>query len=174
MGTEARGGSVRIDIASADHEHCVARYEHVLLLCWRDQVTLASLHVAREVHHAILKRHPAGVACLTVGTGRRMGDASMMEAARIARETYANVRWAACVVSGEGFVASAARAGLTSVLALAGQSSLVKVFRDLPSAAAWQYGHSSGLGIAPSFLTSAAQQVEAAMLSHQPAADLTV
>lgn len=167
MAVDAR---VPIEIFSADAEHCVARYEHVLLLAWRDQVSIESLRAVREAHYAILKKHPSGVGCLTVGTGRRMGEASLREAASIARETYANVRWAACVVSGEGFVASAARAGITSVLSLAGQSGMVRIFRDLPGALGWQQAHTSGLGVSRAALGSAAAQVEAAMQSRAASA----
>jgi len=159
----AFGVRAPIEIVSADAGHCVARYEHVLLLAWRDQVSVESLRAVREAHFAILRKHPGGVGCLTVGTGARIPEASLGEAASIARETYKNVRWAACVISGEGFVASVARAGLTSVLSLAGQSGMVRIFRELPSALAWQKSHPSGLGVSPVALSSAAEQVDAAL-----------
>jgi len=158
-----------VSIVSVDAGHCIATYEHVLLLCWREEVTVTSLKAARAAHFAMIKHHPGGVGCLTVRSGTRLGEAAIQEAAALVRETYRNVHWSACVVGGEGFVASATRAGLTSILSLAGQSSLVKVFRDLPTAVVWQERHESGRGVRAGALREAASAVEAAMLSHAAA-----
>ncbi len=157
-----------VAIVSADDGHCVGICEHVLLLCWRDEVSVTSLRAIRDAHFAMLRTYPNGVGCLTVRNGGRLQDGSLREASGLVRETYKNVRWAGCVVSGEGFVASAGRAGLTSILSIAGQSSLVKVFRDLPSAIRWQESHPSGLGMPATNLERAAAQIEAAMLRGAP------
>ncbi len=163
MTSNALASAIEINVVSADQAHCVATYEHVLLLCWRRQVTVSSLQAAREGHMAIMRRHPQGVGCLTVGSGTYLEENGLREAATLVRDTYKNVRWAACVISDQGFVASSARAGLTTVLSLAGQSSMVKVFRDLPAALTWQKAHPSGLGLLPSRLGAAALLVENAM-----------
>jgi len=136
-----------VQIVSADSEHAVAAYRHVLVLCFGLNVSLEALRAVRKAHFATMARYPQGLGCLTVSSGTRVSDAPFSEAAQLVRDTYKNVRWSACVIQGEGFMVSASRAALTSLLTLTGQVSLVRAFRDLPSALSWQEKHASGLGI---------------------------
>ena len=150
-------------IVSADAEHSVATYGHVLVLCWRGGVSVASLQAVRKAHFELLQKYPDGIGCLTISEITRVGDLPVTEATQLIRATYKNVRWSACVVHGEGFMASASRAALTSLLTLSGQVALVRAFRELPAALAWQEAHDSGLGIASLQLDRVAREALAAM-----------
>lgn len=152
-------------ILEADAEHCIASCAHVLILSWGKTVTASSLRAVHRAHHELITKYPEGLGCLTIANGTRAPDVPISEAAQLVKATYKNVRWSACVMIGEGFLLSAARAALTSILTLSGQVSFVRPFRELPEALDWQEVHASGLGLPSPILRKAANEALAAMVS---------
>jgi hypothetical protein len=166
--TASRG--MTFQIVAAESETCVAIFGHVLILCYGTQVTMESLVSARKAHEALASRYPDGIGSLTLADRPRIDEACLREAVKLTRDTHDRVRWSACVLTSDGFVASAARAGLTTVLTLSGQANLVRVFREMQQAMAWQAQHPSGLGVPIPELTHAANRAQQHMLAHRSVA----
>lgn len=152
-------------IVQADPAHCIASCAHVLILGWGTTVTADSLKAVHRAHHELIGKYPDGLGCLTIANGTRAPEVPISEAAQLVKATYKHVRWSACVMVGEGFLLSAARAALTSILTLSGQVHFVRQFRELPEALDWQEVHVSGLGLPSPILRRATQLALGAMES---------
>jgi hypothetical protein len=139
-----QGGPRRAPVSTRllHHDATLAAAEvgQTCVVIWRGEVTAVPFERQRTAFDEVMGAHPDGAAflCLVERTAKAPGDELRRASLKMILNHVDRLRCVACVIEGDGFVASINRSALSAMMLLAGpQKTPFAVFAKMGEAAIW-------------------------------------
>ncbi|MBL8679364.1 MAG: hypothetical protein JNK05_09375 [Myxococcales bacterium] len=124
-------------VHSRSSDVAIASWRSLLVTRWSGRVTLAGLEQSFAVGRAIHKANPGSFCTFTIApvSGGLPDEHARQRSAAMMKELGPVTKVGAVLLDGEGFLAGAARATLTTIQQLSGMRGYVRFVRDEAEAA---------------------------------------
>jgi hypothetical protein len=149
-----------VRVLHCDRTLATAEVGCVCVVVWRGAVTRVPFDRQRDALAGVLERHPdgAGFLCIVEKSAGPPDDELRRASAQMIKSHGATLKCVACVIEGDGFVASIHRSVVSGMILLLGRiKKHVSVFANVGQAAVWMRGHVE-LG-SPREFTAAVEEV---------------
>jgi hypothetical protein len=143
-----QGAPRRVPISTRIIHHdailVAAEVGQVCVVIWRGEVTAFPFARQRDAFVEVMQAHAegAGFVCVVERTAKAPSDQLRRASLQMILDQLDRVRCVACVIEGDGFVASINRSALSAMMMLAGpQKTPFSVFARIGEAAIWTRRH---------------------------------
>jgi len=113
--------SISWTVDAKTHDYAVAWWNELVAVVWRHETTLQGVRDLKSAVSALARRHPNGIAMLTIvsESAPMPSSAARKAIAELLSESSAIIRCSAVVMEGAGFRAAAVRSVVTGLTMLA-------------------------------------------------------
>jgi hypothetical protein len=146
---ESGSHATPLSLLYCDSDLAVGGGGDIFVVLWRDRTTLDGVAQTERVYRRISRNRGCDLALITiVECGAKAPDMEAREAlAQLMRAASNHVAISAIVYEETGFLAAAFRGVVTGLSMVARHTFTHRMWKDLPSAAAWIEGEQSRIGI---------------------------